>query len=704
VATRQSDFDGMFRRMDGSAPQSPAPKPDDFGDMFGRMDRNEFAAPSAPQPLIATPDSLGKIGSGLLNGGLHLGKSDDFDSMFQGMDKQSKPDDFESMFARMDGPPKTSVNINEDADFSKEDFAGAQPYPDAQPEPVKMDVGQAIANYFHNRARPDLPEMPKGYGQELSKAVQVKVPTPKGRYPTPDEVDDAVMSAMGGEPYVRAARQYRKEAGEPLGQAQFDVASAFQSGDAGYVEDGKGGGYYTFNVQPKQRLIKALNTYLQTGDVNKVREVDRQIADADEKFNKEYLTVRQKAESERGVLDAVGTGADEVAAKAGQLLHNVGAVGKGAYTRARYGRDSAEMDRLIEEDRNAQGVVDSAEAAIPPEKTLANKIARGTTEMAGDVATKGWMGPAFPAGVFAENLQRGPMEATRRAVPTVPMVMAGQVVGKLADGLTPAARQVVTRGAMAATNAGTAALGGERDPAKLGLAAGMGAMMPVGKAESEGPATARPLEDAPVTPSMARGQFTHPDLGELTATVDQSGVRPGWVRVMNEDSPAPFVVRRPNPENVGGVRYADGSSNPNAAPAGRVPTTTEKVSNVLNVARGAQTSLDTHSLFRQAAISFGANPIRTMRAYFQSLPSIWSEEYAGKMLNDIQNSPRAAQMKDSGLYLADYLPKAEPLTAREENLMSNLLHKIPGVSGGRQRQYVVLLRQGENLMPIQCLC
>lgn len=591
--------------------------------------------------------------------------------------------------------PSVKSSVREDVDFDKEDFSGTQLYPDASPETVTLDVGQAIAKYFHDRARPALPEMPKGYGQELGQPVQVKVRVPKGRYPTTDEVDNAVMNAMGGDTYVRAARQYRKQAGEPLGQAGFDVASAFQRGEAGYVEDGKGGGYYLFNVQPKQRLIRALNTYLQTGSVEKVREVDRQIAEADERFQREYQEAKQKAEDERGVLDAVGTGLDEVAAKGGQLVHNVGALGKGAYTRAVYGRDSAELNKLVEDDRRAQELVDASESAVPPEKTTAGKIARGVTEMAGDVATKGWMGPAFPAGVFAENLHRGPMEATERAAPTVPMVMAGQVVGKLTEGMSPAARQVLTRGAMGGASAGAAALAGERDPVNLGLATTMGLLMPVGKAEESGPVPesratleaqlssardpnsprvavfypksseepARPsgfarvetpdgvlhvnvgkakemglnggraiksyvaengitpligkvadvsdtsqgvalrTEDAQgrelstsivTSPEAARAQaavdrqqfpqaanqelgsaqemaarrvterFTHPVLGELTATPDQSGVRDGFVRVTDESGFSPFIVRRPDSNGGGNVRSVD-ESPPDAA-------------------------------------------------------------------------------------------------------------------------------------------
>nr|MDQ3817733.1 hypothetical protein [Acidobacteriota bacterium] len=195
----------------------------------------------------------------------------------------------------------------------------------------------------------------------------------------------------------------------------------------------------------------------------------------------------------------------------------------------------------------------------------------------------------------------------------------------------------------------------------------------------------------PATPSMRAEQFTHPVLGNLTATADQRGVYPGWVRVQDETSGAPFVVRRPNPEGTGGVKYANDSNNADAASSsGRTPSTTEQISSVLNVPRAIENSFNTHSLFRQAAISFGSHPIQTMKAYFQSLPSLWSEESAGRMLNEIQTSPFAPLAKESGLYLADYTSKPQPLSAREENFMSNLVGKIPGVRGS-QRQFTTFL-------------
>lgn len=71
-------------------------------------------------------------------------------------------------------------------------------------------------------------------------------------------------------------------------------------------------------------------------------------------------------------------------------------------------------------------------------------------------------------------------------------------------------------------------------------------------------------------------------------------------------------------------------------------------------------------------------------------PALWSEKQAGQMLQEIQSSPLAPARQESGLYLADYLPRPEPLSNREENFMSNLVGRIPGVRGS-QRQFTVFL-------------
>src|SRR5436305_237371 len=119
--------------------------------------------------------------------------------------------------------------------------------------------------------------------------------------------------------------------------------------------------------------------------------------------------------------------------------------------------------------------------------------------------------------------------------------------------MSPVTRQVLSRGAGGLANAGLAYAGGERDPQRLAEAGAVGALLPIGERGTEPEfESTRPLADAPSTPSMtplhpSNGQprddagqfregapvetFTHPVLGKLTATPDQSGISPDWVRV-----------------------------------------------------------------------------------------------------------------------------------------------------------------------------
>ena len=216
--------------------------------------------------------------------------------------------------------------------------------------------------------------------------MTVRVRSPKSGYPSAEEVDAAVLEAMGGRSYVESGRRFKAQAGEPLGLAQFNVAEAYQRGEAGYDDKARA---YVFNVAPNQRFIAALNTWLKTGSVDAARAVDRQIAAADEKFDREYAEALRKAQAERGVLDAIGTGPDETAAKAAQALHNVSSFGRGAVVGAFQERNSPEMQRMVDEDRKAQEMGDAAEPAIPEETTAAKKFARGATQVVGDIATKG---------------------------------------------------------------------------------------------------------------------------------------------------------------------------------------------------------------------------------------------------------------------------------------------------------------------------
>jgi hypothetical protein len=556
--------------------------------------------------------------------------------------------------------------------------------------PARLAAGAAELGGADNPAARSPATDPDLYGKPVTLSI-------KSAQQSDDEMADAFFAAVSPAA-LKVNQRYRAETGRNLALPAVDRHNLEQYQDSQ--------GSYQIPIKPTQELYRVINAYGHGGMTELESEMARmqterqRISESERARQRSLETAKERAAQALGVkpeqfeVDPLRQGVADTMIGVSRLMNNV----KGVFS-----------SNPGEVARDAQFIQNSARS-IPQPQTTAGKILRGVTNAATSLPL--YMNPAAPVVAYTQNLDRGQEAAIESALPLVVAGGVGRGVGKVMEEAAPAVRQVVSRGAAGLTNAGIAVASGERDPGRLAASFGVGAAMPIGEGGSEPEfASTRPLAEVPATPSMieplhpSNGQprndagqftegtpvetFTHPVLGKLTATQDQTGIGPEMVRVTNEESPAPFVVRRPNSAGIGGVRNVD-SNNTNAAPVERTPSTTEKISNVLNVPRAIQTSLDTHSLFRQAALSFGSHPLQTLKTYFQSLPSLWSERYAGKMLNDIQSSPLAPVRQEAGLYLADYLPKSQPLSAREENLMTNLIGKIPGVRG-TQRQFVTFL-------------
>jgi hypothetical protein len=566
--------------------------------------------------------------------------------------------------------PSVTSTINEDADFSDE--AGA--IKDYKPLDLKEEnptLAQRAARGAMTLSGVD--GLPAGHPDSWLGELTAVVPA-AGHLPSRDELSAAMLNAMGGQA-AEVGRRYKNETGRNIVEPEIDDTHL----QDGYDEASK---TYRIKFNPTLRIKRVIDAYGRGGLPAVESEESAMEREAQD------LEAKQAAEKQK-IEDAIKkspvlSAADEIARPAGKGIADAGL---GA------SRLINNMSGLVRDPHNAARdaeTLQAAQASIPEEKTAAGKMIRGVT--GGVMSAPRYLTPAAPVVAYTENLDRGQVNAVESALPLVVAGGAGRMVGGALNDAAPVVRQTVARGTAGLTNAGMAYAGGERDPSKLVSAGVIGAAQPIGTRSVEPEfASTRPLSDALATPSMQAEQFTHPVLGNLTATADQSGIPPEMVRVQDEGNNAPFVVRRPNAQGQGGVSYADSNSADTAASsAGRTPSTTEQISNVLNVPRAIQTSLDTHSLFRQAAVSFGSHPVKTLRNYFQSLPALWSEENAGRMLNEIQSSPLAPVRQEAGLYLADYTSKPQPLSAREENFMSNLVGKIPGVRGS-QRQFTVFL-------------
>lgn len=84
------------------------------------------------------------------------------------------------------------------------------------------------------------------------------------------------------------------------------------------------------------------------------------------------------------------------------------------------------------------------------------------------------------------------------------------------------------------------------------------------------------------------------------------------------------------------------------------------------------------------------HPGKAGKAFAKSIPTVFSEAKADKVLADIHNSPLAPLRREAGLYLADYHKSGQPLTAGEEGFQSSVAQSIPSVRAS-ERAYVSFL-------------
>ena len=117
----------------------------------------------------------------------------------------------------------------------------------------------------------------------------------------------------------------------------------------------------------------------------------------------------------------------------------------------------------------------------------------------------------------------------------------------------------------------------------------------------------------------------------------------------------------------------------------------ENAVDALNLPRTLMTSWDASAPLRQGAILFAGHPIAGVKATGTMIRAMASPKYAELVRQQIENSPNATIYEKMGLYFADTTSSAA-LTAREEQIMSRLAGKIPGV-GGSQRGYTTFLNK-----------
>lgn len=115
---------------------------------------------------------------------------------------------------------------------------------------------------------------------------------------------------------------------------------------------------------------------------------------------------------------------------------------------------------------------------------------------------------------------------------------------------------------------------------------------------------------------------------------------------------------------------------------------------IVNVPRSLMASLDYSAPLRQGLVLTVNNPTIAGKAFVEMFRQSWSQKRFDNWLADLRETPEYSVMKDAGLYIADHTsPK---LSAKEEQFMSNLADKIPGIGRlikGSERAYVSYLNK-----------
>jgi hypothetical protein len=383
--------------------------------------------------------------------------------------------------------PNTSVRIPEGEAVDLTDGLGnpLSVRPIDAPQLLDKSVGEQIAGgakYF-GATRESVPDNPSR-GLEIAGNLTVKLPGDERRHPTDEEITAAAISAFGADA-VRANDLYRNETGRYL--ANFEPEEIAQIRKS-LVFDPQSR-TYEFVMPDSPALRRGAAAYLSGGLQGLQDEYAR--VQMEDRAEKERLAEEEKATRTFG--DTVRAGLSDAGLAEAQLAQNASIAARAAVSQDRNGAD---YQRLQQEEGRGQAAIDDARRAIPEEKGPVRKIVRGVVGGLAEAPMYLAAGEGAPVLAFAQNLNRGLPAATGAGLETAATMGVGKAVSGLTGNLSPLARQAAGRAAMAATNAGQAALFGERDPSKLLSAAALGAAFPVGRNRESTPSSRSPFGDA----------------------------------------------------------------------------------------------------------------------------------------------------------------------------------------------------------------
>lgn len=120
---------------------------------------------------------------------------------------------------------------------------------------------------------------------------------------------------------------------------------------------------------------------------------------------------------------------------------------------------------------------------------------------------------------------------------------------------------------------------------------------------------------------------------------------------------------------------------------GKLERAGDFAADVLNIPRSLMASMDVSSLLRQGIVLGARHPIMASKALAKAVGFAFSEKKYNDYMRKLKTTPDYVRMKKAGLYLSE--PSSQ-LSAKEEQFMSNLAHKIPLIGSlikGSERAY-----------------
>lgn len=531
-------------------------------------------------------------------------------------------------------------------------------------------------------------QQPVNSGFGVSDTFMVKVPGDPRKYPTEDEIRDAVINAVPD--LAKANEKYRVETGRSIGNlVNLDMATVRRS----FNPESKS---YEIAVNGTNRLARVASAYLSGGmqaaqDEN--RRLQIEMADEAAALKKDAATPRTWGDTGRAALADIGL-------STAQLTHNLGTAADASLMQDRY---SPAYEQLQQKERREQAAIDTARSSIPEEtgtgRTIARTVGAGIGEAAPYVAAGAFGAPVV---ALTQNLNRGLPQATKQGLIAAATVGVGQGLGQVTNAMNPIARQAITRLGMGGTMAGASALGGERDPKKLFSASVIGAAFPIGKASGE--RGINPLGDAferagrnsvealrtgetnyirvpegePV-PSLPKG-FTRTRVKDGSYVLHSKAVPAEKVRAFARTNTLDVLNMTAGGESViPELRAPDSELNALyaelAVPKDR-PGFRRTVGDAINAFKSAKSSGDVSALLRQG-LMFISEPRAWYRGMKEGVKALNTENYLDTV-DAIRRHPAFEWANESGLYLATQGG------GREEAFPSQMVGKLPIIKQSEQ--------------------